>query len=38
VHDSSTRGADWSRNALHHLFERTVATGWGLLSVSTGDQ
>ncbi len=38
VHDSSTRGVDWSRNAFHNLLERTVATGSGLLSVSTGDQ
>src|SRR5207247_9731358 len=38
VHDSSTHGADWSRNALHNLFERTAATGWGLLRASTGDQ
>jgi hypothetical protein len=38
VHDSSTRWANWSRNARHNLVERTAATGWGLLSASTGEQ
>src|SRR5439155_1123884 len=37
VHDSSTRCAHWSRNALLHLFERTVPTASYLVSVYTAD-
>lgn len=38
MHDPSTLGADWSRDALHDLVESTVATVRAILRARAGDR